>query len=133
MGVDYWDAFAYARWAGQQLPTRLQWQRAACGGRSQRWPWGDRFAVGRANLGGEMNGEHDGHTYAAPVVSFKAGAAPCGALHMAGNVEEWTEEGFVAGGSSSSTPSAAECQSGRLREPDYRAFNLGFRTAKAAR
>ena len=48
---------------------------------------------------------------------------------MAGNVSEWTEEGYVAGGSSNSNPTGVRCAAARLREPGYRAFDIGFRCA----
>jgi len=132
VGVDWWDAYAYARWAGKRLPSAGEFEKAACGDDGRAFPWGKRFVPGLANIGGEMNGERDGHTYAAPVSAFRAGASPHGALNMAGNVAEWTAEGRVMGGGSSSVPSQVRCGSGRMRDPAYRSFVIGIRTASGA-
>jgi len=129
VGVDWWDAYAFTSWAGKRLPTRGEWEAAAGAGAGRTWPWGDRWEWALANTGGEKWGEHDGHTYPAPVDSFPAGASPAGALHMAGNVAEWTREGWVMGGSSNSNPSGVRVDAGRLREPGYRSFDIGLRAA----
>lgn len=129
VGVDWWDAYCYANWAGKRLPSRDEWVKAA-GGNGRRWPWGDRWNPKRANVGGEMNGELDGYTYAAPAHSFAQGASPYGILHMVGNVAEWTAEGWVMGGSSRSTPSGASTTAFERKDPGYRSFDVGIRAAR---
>lgn len=41
--LTYADAWAYARWAGVQLPTQAQWLYACRGGSTRRFPWGDEL------------------------------------------------------------------------------------------
>ncbi len=131
VGVDWWDAFAFCRWAEKRLPTQKEWQWAANGGQNRIWPWGNTWNYSKANSGGEKWGEKDGYIYAAPVRSFLDGASVHGLLNMAGNVAEWTAEGFVTGGSSRANPSGVRANSRLLREPDFRSFDIGFRCVRS--
>ncbi len=92
VGVTYPDAVNYCRWRGLRLPTEAEWERAARGPEGWRWPWGDEFKPGYANVAGV----EDGASASAPVASFAKGATKEGLFHMAGNVAEWVADSYGA-------------------------------------
>jgi formylglycine-generating enzyme required for sulfatase activity len=94
--VSYADAQQYCAWAGRRLPTELEWEYAARGGRSkQKYPWGDQYAPGRMNVWDgkfpEGNTLEDGFLGPAPAVSYQPN--DYGMYNMVGNVWEWVEGG----------------------------------------
>jgi len=97
MEVDFWDAYAYAKWRGRELPTEEQWEKAARGIKGFTYPWGEDFDPKKVNSGADFDQAHpdakgaiDGFNYWNPVDKIKGDKSPFGVMGMAGNVREWT-------------------------------------------
>ena len=87
VGLDYWDVYAYASWAGRRLPTEEEWEKAARGTDGRLYPWGNEWDPSRCNWG---PGPGLPRTLV-PVDSMPEGQSPYGCFHMLGNAAEWTD------------------------------------------
>jgi len=90
--VSFWEAEAYAQWAGKRLPTELEWEAAArwdqSAGAARTFPWGeDAPAAKYGNLDALL-------FETTPVGCYPEGRSPTGCWDMIGNVWEWTSTDF---------------------------------------
>jgi iron(II)-dependent oxidoreductase len=146
VGISYFDAEAYAKWAGKRLPTEAEWEYASRGGLvDKNFPTGDQLDSTKANYGKKQKG------------IVKAGSFQpnnFGLYDMAGNVWEWTSDNYggdyfksspyenpkgpergrfkvIRGGS---WHSGAMCNQNYYRNglaPNWVDFAVGFRCAKS--
>lgn len=131
--VSWHGARAYCEWAGKRLPTQREWRYACEGSEELKYPWGEAFEQGYANIYGH---KYDGYVRTSPVGTFPEGASPFGIMDMAGNVWEWTQsEGdlqFIRGGSWVNGNTLAQCDK-RSNTTDAHSYvkgnTLGFRCA----
>ena len=152
--VSWFEADAYARWAGGRLPSEAEWEKAAAWdpaqGRARRYPWGDEaWDPARANLD-QRNLEP------VPAGTALAGRSAYGCLQMLGDVWEWTDSWFdgypgfqsfpykeyseiffgkqyrvLRGGSFATRASVARPTTRNWDLPERRQIFAGFRCAKA--
>jgi formylglycine-generating enzyme required for sulfatase activity len=114
--VSWQDAEAYCAWAGGDLPSEAQWEYAARGPEQPHFPWGnawDRERCSNAEYIAQkpLNDPEAMDAFQRGLGNFpwhivlmllrrggslSADTSWCGAMHMAGNVEEWCRDWYQA-------------------------------------
>ena len=130
--VSWFDAAAYAKWAGKRLPTEAEWEFAARGGlEGKKYVWGDEpFSEERPqcnNFQGhfpDTNTAKDGYARTSPVKAFPPNGY--GLYDMAGNVWQWCADWYLpdayvasAAAGVAVNPTGPDCSfDPRLRPPE---------------
>ncbi len=154
--VSWYDAMAFCRWLSAKLgyevrlPREDEWEAAARGTDERRYPWGNDYKSGFANINETYKGYEVGAYYLETTTAvgiYPQGASPWQVLDMSGNVWEWTldeyqerksnkltnnESRALRGGSWDYLSVFARAAYRYLDSPADRNFGLGFRVVCSA-
>ncbi len=151
VGVSWYEAKAFSKWANCRLPSEAEWEKAARGpstgsGTGHKYPWGNEKP--NKNLANFNN--NIGKTTLVGKYS-PAGDSPYGCVDMAGNVWEWCVDWFdvypggdinasgdfgekykvLRGGSWSNYENDLRSAARSRLDPTYAYYNFGFRCSRS--
>ena len=148
VGISYYDALAFAKWSGGDLPTEAQWEYACKGGKQfPLYPWGDPAP------GPNLANIYSCSKATSPVESHPEGVNGYGLFDMCGNVWEWCKDScnpkmyatfkkgssnpfndnprdtsrVLRGGSFDSMPAQGQCSARYHGQPQNKNRSIGFR------
>jgi len=123
VGVSWWEADAFFRWAGGRLPTEQEWEAATRGSAAREYPWDGPWRDGICNS------HESGLGTTSPVGLFpSARQADSGLEDLAGNVWEWVSGEFLLrGGSWFNETRYVRAAIRSNDDPDFRLNDVGFR------
>lgn len=91
VGVSWEDSAAYAAWAGCELATEAQWEKAARGPQNLIYPWGMEWDPDKCRYAGNKEEEQT-----CPVHGYPQGASGYSTYNQSGNVWEWCADWYDA-------------------------------------
>lgn len=89
VGVNWEDSVAYAAWAGCELASEAQWEKAARGPQGLVYPWGNEWDADKCRHAGNRGEEET-----CPVYGYPEGASGYGTYNQSGNVWEWCADWY---------------------------------------
>lgn len=128
VGVDWFDAYACAKWRKKRLPTELEWEKAARGPEGFTYAWGNTLAPGKCNYA-----VSDKAPALAKVYSHPSDSSSHGVIGLTGNASEWTATGpsrdkaVIRGASWQDTD--PQLTTRRTESRPYWSTQVGFRCA----
>lgn len=152
IAVNWWTAYAFARFEGKRLPTSLEWEAAARGSDGRLFPWGDRIDLTAVNCAdswsdrplityeawrAELDRGRLADALPGPVDAHPGNVSPFGVREMAGNTWEWTatvldgiNEAVICGGSFDNPYRAIQASSKGTYRRRGASNAVGFRCAE---
>ena len=93
------QAETFCSWLGGRLPSETEWRMEASAGGTRMYPWGNQDVNCDNAVWESRDGAGCGEDSTWPVCSKKNGNSISGLCDMVGNLQEWLNNGKLAGGS----------------------------------